>query len=103
MPIFRVYRSGVLKLFRIELKNAGPNKTRSKLSESIFLALRRFDNDPVFHQAQRSGPNDTPNPDPVPVDIELFERFVAKSIRDFNARTDRHAPAPRPVRPSLRG
>lgn len=82
---------GVLKLFGIELKNAGPNKARSKLSESIFSVLRRLDNDPVFHQAQRSGPNDTPNPDPVPVDIELFERFVAKSILDFNARTDSRA------------
>ena len=82
---------GVLKLFGIELKNAGPNKARSKLSESIFSVLRRLDNDPVFYRAQRSGPNDTPNPDPVPVDIELFERFVAKSIHDFNARTDSRA------------
>ena len=82
---------GVLKLLGIELKNAGPNKARSKLSESIFSVLRRFDNDPVFHQAQRSGPSDTPNPDPVPVDIELFERFMAKAIRDFNARTDSRA------------
>ncbi len=82
---------GVLKLFGIELRNAGPNKARSKLSESIFSVLRRFDNDPVFHQAQRSGPNDTPNPDPLPVEIQLFERFVVKAIRDFNARTDSRA------------
>ena len=45
---------GVLKLFGIELRSAGPNKACSKLSESIFSVLRRFDNDPVFHQAQRS-------------------------------------------------
>lgn len=84
---------GVLQIYGIRLQNAGPRTARSMLSESIYSVLRSFENDPVFHRAQRSGPNDTPNPDPVPVDIDLFEHFVSKAINDSNARTDSRAGA----------
>lgn len=77
---------GVLKIFGISLGNTGPNRGRSKVPESVFSIMRRFDNDPVFYRAQRSGPNDTPNPDAVPVDIELFERALENFIQEFNAK-----------------
>lgn len=77
---------GVLKLFGIKLGNTGPNRGQSKIPESVFSIMRRLDNDPVFYRAQRSGPKDAPNPDPVPVDIELFKRALAKYINEFNAR-----------------
>lgn len=82
---------GVLHILGIELQNAGVGKARSKLSESIFSALRHVDNFPEFHRAQRSGPNDPPNPNPEPVPFEVFEAVVAKAIDDFNNRTDSRA------------
>ncbi len=77
---------GVLRLFNIKLDNTAPNRGQSKIPESVFSIMRRFDNDPVFYRAQRSGPKDAPNPDPVPVDIELFKKALEKYINEFNAR-----------------
>lgn len=78
--------AGVLKLFGIELKNTAPGRGQSKIPESVFSIMRRFDNDPVFYRAQRSGPNDAPNTNPVPVDIALFEKALAKYVNELNAK-----------------
>lgn len=53
---------GVLKLLGIRLGNAGPNRGRSKIPESVFSIMRRFDNDPAFHGAQRPGRTIHPTP-----------------------------------------
>lgn len=42
-------------------------------------------NDAVLHGAQRSGPNDVPNLNPVPVSMALFKRVIERRIERFNA------------------
>lgn len=87
---------GVLKLFGIKLQNAGPRRGQSKVPEAVFSIMRRFDNDPIFYRAQRSGPNDTPNANPVPVDIELFEKALEQYIHAFNAQKGSRAEGLKP-------
>lgn len=55
---------GVMAIYGIKLQNTAPGAPRGKLPESICSALRHIDNAPEFHRAQRSGPTDTPNPNP---------------------------------------
>lgn len=87
---------GVLKLFGIKLQNTAPNHGQSKVPETVFSIMRRFDNDPAFHGAQRSGPNDTPNANPEPVDIVLFEKALEQYVHDFNTRKGSRAEGIRP-------
>jgi Bacteriophage Mu transposase len=81
---------GVFKNYGIELVNCAPRKGWAKLVESLYSVLRHVDNDPLFHGAQRSGPNDAPNPNPAPVPMALFKRVIELEIDRFNAdRTSR--------------
>lgn len=75
----------VYTLLGIEVTNHGPRQAWAKIPESINSAMRHLDNDPVFHKAQRVGPNDAPNPDPVPVPIALFRAALSEAIALFNA------------------
>ncbi|MCA8878615.1 MAG: hypothetical protein KDA73_01395 [Rhodobacteraceae bacterium] len=76
---------GVFKILQIELRNTGIKNGKAKLPESIYSALRHVDNAPEFHGAQRSGPNDPPNPNPDPISLELFEAVLEREIAAFNA------------------
>lgn len=82
---------GLFKIYGIELVNCAPRKGWAKLVESLYSVLRHVDNDPVFHGAQRSGPTDAPNPDPVPVDMALFKRVIEREIERFNSNRDSRA------------
>ncbi len=68
-----------------EVTNHGPRQAWAKIPDSINNAMRHLDNDPVFHKAQRVGPNDAPNPDPV--SVALFRAALAEDIALFNADT----------------
>jgi Bacteriophage Mu transposase len=76
---------GLFKIYGIELKNCAPRKGWAKLVESVYSKLRHVDNDAVFHGAQRSGPNDAPNPNPAPVPMALFKRVIEQRIERFNS------------------
>lgn len=82
---------GLFKIYGIELVNCAPRKGWAKLVESLYSVLRHVDNDPVFNGAQRSGPSDTPNPDPVPVEMALFKRVIEREIERFNTDRDSRA------------
>lgn len=82
---------GLFKIYGIDLVNCAPRKGWAKIVESIYSVLRHMDNDPVFNAAQRSGPTDTPNPDPVPVEMALFTRMVEREFERFNADRDSRA------------
>jgi transposase InsO family protein len=82
---------GVLNIYGIKLQNTAPGAPRGKLPESLFSALRHVKNAPEFFGAQRSGPNDIPNPNPVPVEFALFKAVFEKKIREFNSMTDSRA------------
>lgn len=82
---------GLFKIYGIELVNCAPRKGWAKLVESVYSVLRHVDNDPVLNGAQRSGPTDTPNPDPVPVDMALFKRVIEREIERFNSDRDSRA------------
>lgn len=56
-----------------------------KIVESLNSVIRHMDNDPVFFRAQRTGPNDAPNPNPVPVSIALFRAKLDEAIAEINA------------------
>lgn len=79
---------GVLSILQIELANTGVAAKKSNLQENVWSHLRHGDNHPLFHGAQRPGPNDPDVAKGAPVPIEEFERVVAKSIADLNASTD---------------
>jgi transposase InsO family protein len=80
---------GVMAIYGIELQNTAPGAPRGKLPESIYSALRHIDNAPEFHRAQRSGPTDTPNPNPDVIGEDVFRAVLDKRIRDFNAMPSR--------------
>ncbi|MFN3970891.1 MAG: hypothetical protein ACK4L4_05880 [Gemmobacter sp.] len=82
---------GVYEFLGIEVINHGPRMAWAKLPESLNSVLRHLDNDPVLHRAQRTGPNDAPNPDPVPVPVALFRAALDHAIRAINADTDSRA------------
>lgn len=77
---------GVYTLLGIEVTTQGPRQAWAKIPESINNAMRHLDNAPLFHKAQRVGPNDAPNPDPV--SVALFRAALAEAIALFNADTD---------------
>ena len=76
---------GLFKIYGMDLHNCAPRKGWAKIVESVYSVLRHLDNDPVFHRAQRSGPNDAPNENAEPVDISLFRKAVDQEIENFNA------------------
>lgn len=82
---------GVYRFLEITPTNHGPEMAWAKLPESINSILRHGDNDPVFHRAQRSGPKDAPNPNPVPVDFALFRRVIEMEFAAINADTESRA------------
>lgn len=82
---------GVYEFLGIEVVNHGPRMAWAKFVESLNSALRHVDNDPAFHRAQRSGPTDAPNPDPVPVLIAVFEAVLKRAIDALNADTESRA------------
>ena len=82
---------GVYETLGIEVTNHGPRMAWAKLPESLNSAFRHLDNDPVFHRAQRTGPNDAPNPNPVPVPIALFRAALDGAIAALNANTESRA------------
>ncbi|SMX50882.1 Bacteriophage Mu transposase [Maliponia aquimaris] len=81
-------KPGVLSILQIELANTGVAAKKSNLQENVWSHLCRTDNDPLFHGAQRPGPNDPDGGKGAPIPIEEFERVLAKSIADLNASTD---------------
>lgn len=80
-----------MAIYGIDLQNTAPGKPRGKLPESIYSALRHIDNAPEFHGAQRSGPNDIPNPNPTVIQADVFEAVLRKRVRDFNTMRDTRA------------
>lgn len=82
---------GVYEFLGIKVENHGPRMAWAKLPESLNSILRHMDNDPVFHRAQRTGPNDAPNPNPVPVPIALFRAVLDQTIAEINADTESRA------------
>ncbi len=84
---------GIYRFLEIAPVNHGPRQAWAKLPESVFSALRHLDNDPVFHRAQRTGPNDRENPDPVPVDLVEFCAALDAEVAAFNGNTASSAKA----------
>ena len=82
---------GVYEFLGIEVVNHGPRMAWAKFVESLNSLMRHVDNDPAFYRAQRSGPTDAPNPDPIPVPVALFRAVLERAIRDRNADTQSRA------------
>lgn len=82
---------GVYEFLKIEVQNNAPRQAWAKFVESLNSIMRHVDNDPLFYRAQRSGPTDAPNPDPIPVPIALFRAVLDRAIADLNSNTESRA------------
>lgn len=77
----------VLSILQIGLTNTGVGAHTSNIQENVWSHLRRVDNHPLFHRAQRPGPNDPEVAQGAPVPIDLFEKGFDKAVVELNAAT----------------